>query len=80
MESEGRSMRGAERGAEAGGRSQGKRSFQGLVISQCVLLIAFVKPFVLAPPQRNFISLCEEPKGSAHVRVFLRPDPGHTAF
>lgn len=69
MESEGRSVRGAERGAEAGGRSQGKRSFQGLVISQCVLLIAFVKPFVLAPPQRNFISLCEEPKGSAHVRI-----------
>ena len=70
----GRSVHGAERG-----RSRGKRCSRCLVISQCVLLIAVVKPFVVVPPERNSISLCEEPKGSAHMRI-LKPDSGLTAF
>ena len=63
----GRSVHRAERGEDAGGRSQGEALFPVPGYFASVLLTAFVKSFALVPPERNFVSFCEEPKGSACV-------------
>lgn len=71
----GRSVHRAERG-DAGGPSQGEALFPVPGYFASALLTAFVKSFVLVPPERNFISFCDEPKGSACVREHVCQTPG----
>lgn len=65
-----------EQRGDARGRSQGEALFPAPGYVASVLLTAFVKSLVLVPPERNFISFCEEPKGSARVREYVCQTPG----
>ena len=76
----GRSVHRAERGEDAGGRSQREALFPVPGHSASVLLSAFVKSFVVVPPEKNSISFCEGPKGSAWVHEHVCQARAHCDF